>query len=66
MAVIKASKKNRRAISGRPKAGERYEDEARGTLLYQRVTADSLRASVGYAAVSESAVTYTLVTAMSD
>jgi hypothetical protein len=66
MAVIKASKKNRKAVAGRSRAGERYEDEARGTLLYQRATVDSLRASVGYAAVSESAVTYSLVTAMSD
>lgn len=66
MAVIKASKRNRKAVAGRSRAGERYEDSARDTLLYQRVTADSLRAVVSYAAVTESAVTYTLVTAMSD
>lgn len=66
MATIKASKKNRRAIAGRSRAGERYEDEARGTLLYQRVSPDSARSSVGYAAVSESAVMYSLVTTMSD
>lgn len=64
--VIRAGDKTRRAVSGRAKAGERLLDEDKGTLLYNKVSADSLRAAVGYAAVSESAVTYTLVAEMSD
>lgn len=62
--VIRAGDKSRRAVSGRAKAGERLLDEDKGTLLYNKVSADSSWSSANYTAVSESAVTYSRVVEM--